>query len=126
MKVGIHALSYYVPVQFLPIETLAEARNIEYAKLNKGLGLTSMSFPDIDEDAATMGANAVLRLFKEENIHPSTVGRLYLGTESALDSAKPTATYILDLVEQQLAVEHGENCLRNVDAVEFAWKKSAS
>ena len=119
MKVGIHAISYYVPTQFLPIELLANAREIEYAKLNKGLGLTSMSFPDIDEDAATMGANAVLRLIQSENIHPSTIGRLYLGTESALDSAKPTATYILDLVENQLSAEHGADCLRNVDAVDM-------
>ena len=119
MKVGIHAISYYVPTQYLPIETLANARDIEYAKLNKGLGLTSMSFPDIDEDAATMGANAVLRLIQTENIHPSTIGRLYLGTESALDSAKPTATYILDLVENQLSAEHGADCLRNVDAVDM-------
>ena len=52
MKIGIDAISYYVPNHYLPIEALAEARNIEYAKLNKGLGLTSMSFPDIDEDAA--------------------------------------------------------------------------
>src|SRR5210317_2566696 len=118
MKVGIHALSYYVPSQFLPIETLAEARNIEYAKLNKGLGLTSMSFPDTDEDAATMGANAVLNLFTDEPLDPSTVGRLYLGTESALDSAKPTATYILDLVERALTDTHGEGALRNVDAVD--------
>ena len=119
MKVGIHAISYYVPAQYLPIESLANARDIEYAKLNKGLGLTSMSFPDIDEDAATMGANAVLRLIQSENIHPSTIGRLYLGTESALDSAKPTATYILDLVENQLSAEHGSDCLRNVDAVDM-------
>lgn len=66
MKIGIDALAYYVPQQYLPIESLAEARNIEYAKLNKGLGLTSMSFPDVDEDAATMGANAVLNLFTTE------------------------------------------------------------
>jgi hydroxymethylglutaryl-CoA synthase len=121
MKIGIDALAYYVPQQYLPIETLAEARNIEYAKLNKGLGLTSMSFPDTDEDAATMGANAVLNLFTDEPLDPSTVGRLYLGTESALDSAKPTATYILDLVEQQLASSHGANCLRNVDAVDMTF-----
>jgi hydroxymethylglutaryl-CoA synthase len=121
MNVGIHAISYYVPSQYLPIESLAQARDIEYAKLNKGLGLTSMSFPDVDEDAATMGANAVLRLFTEEGIAPSTVGRLYLGTESALDSAKPTATYILDLVERQLAPKHGEDCLRNVDAVDMTF-----
>ena len=121
MKIGIDALAYYVPQQYLPIESLAEARNIEYAKLNKGLGLTSMSFPDVDEDAATMGANAVLNLFTTESLNPSSVGRLYLGTESALDSAKPTATYILDLVEQQLAGSHGANCLRNVDAVDMTF-----
>jgi len=121
MKIGIDAIAYYVPQQYLPIEALAEARNIEYAKLNKGLGLTSMSFPDVDEDAATMGANAVLNLFTSEELDPGTVGRLYLGTESALDSAKPTATYILDLVEQQLAISHGANCLRNVDAVDMTF-----
>ena len=68
-----------------------------------------------------MGANAVLNLFTTEPLDPSTVGRLYLGTESALDSAKPTATYILDLVEQQLTGAHGANCLRNVDAVDMTF-----
>ena len=101
MKIGIDAISYYVPNHYLPIKALAEARNIEYAKLNKGLGLTSMSFPYIDEDAASIGANAVLDLFQRETLNPSDVGRIYLGTESALDSAKPTATYILDLVEKE-------------------------
>src|SRR6056300_74096 len=121
MKIGIDAIAYYVPQQYLPIEALAEARGIEYAKLNKGLGLTSMSFPDVDEDAASMGANAVVRLFEQEKLDPSTVGRLYLGTESALDSAKPTATYILDLVERALADAHGEGALRNVDAVDMTF-----
>ena len=46
---------------------------------------------------------------------------MYLGTESALDSAKPTATYILDLVEKELAAEHGERCLKNVDAVDMTF-----
>lgn len=121
MKIGIDAIAYYVPNHYLPIEALAEARHIEYAKLNKGLGLTSMSFPDMDEDAASMGANAVLDLFQNEHLDPATVGRIYLGTESALDSAKPTATYIMDLVEGQLAAEHGADCLRNVDAVDMTF-----
>ncbi len=121
MKIGIDAISYYVPNHYLPIEALAEARNIEYAKLNKGLGLTSMSFPDIDEDAASMGANAVLDLFQRETLNPSDVGRIYLGTESALDSAKPTATYILDLVEKELATDFGPRSLKNVDAVDMTF-----
>ena len=118
MKIGIDAISYYVPNHYLPIEALAKARNIEYAKLNKGLGLTSMSFPDVDEDAASMGANAVLDLFQRESLNPSDVGRIYLGTESALDSAKPTATYILDLVEKELSTEFGPRSLKNTDAVD--------
>ena len=121
MKIGIDAISYYVPNHYLPIEDLANFRNIEYAKLNRGLGLTAMSFPDIDEDAASMGANAVLEMFHRESLNPSTVGRLYLGTESALDSAKPTATYILDLVERELVSENGERCLKNVDAVDMTF-----
>ena len=121
MKIGIDAISYYVPNHYLPIEDLANSRNIEYAKLNRGLGLTAMSFPDVDEDAASMGANAVLDMFHRESLNPSTVGRLYLGTESALDSAKPTATYILDLVERELAKKHGERCLKNVDAVDMTF-----
>lgn len=121
MKIGIDAIAYYVPQHYLPIEALAEARGIEYAKLNKGLGLTSMSFPDVDEDAATMGANAVLDLFKREALDPATVGRMYLGTESALDSAKPTATYIMDMVEKELATEYGDRSLKNVDAVDMTF-----
>ncbi|MDC1022195.1 hydroxymethylglutaryl-CoA synthase [Schleiferiaceae bacterium] len=121
MKIGIDAISYYVPNHYLPIEALAKARNIEYAKLNKGLGLTSMSFPDVDEDAASMGANAVLDLFQRESLNPSDVGRVYLGTESALDSAKPTATYILDLVEKELSTEFGPRSLKNTDAVDMTF-----
>ncbi|MAZ96259.1 MAG: hydroxymethylglutaryl-CoA synthase [Flavobacteriales bacterium] len=121
MKIGIDAISYYVPNHYLPIEALAKARNIEYAKLNKGLGLTSMSFPDVDEDAASMGANAVLDLFQRESLNPSDVGRIYLGTESALDSAKPTATYILDLVEKELSTEFGPRSLKNTDAVDMTF-----
>ena len=54
-EVGMHHFLPYL--QYLPIESLAMRATLN--TLNKGLGLTSMSFPDIDEDAAAMGANAV-------------------------------------------------------------------
>ena len=56
-NIGIDDISLYIPKLYLPLSVLAEKRNIEYAKLNKGLGLTSMSIPDVNEDAATMAAN---------------------------------------------------------------------
>ncbi|MDD4820838.1 MAG: hydroxymethylglutaryl-CoA synthase, partial [Flavobacteriales bacterium] len=52
-KVGIDAITYYVPSLYLDIETLAHERSIEPAKLQKGLGLKAMALCDADEDTIT-------------------------------------------------------------------------
>lgn len=120
-KVGIDAIHYHVPQIMLPIESLAAARGIEYAKLNKGLGLEAMSVCDVDEDVATMAAEAALKLIQEQKIAPNDLARIYLGTESALDAAKPTAAYILGIIEQRLAPEYGDRCLQNCDVVDLTF-----
>ena len=48
-----------------------------------------MAIPDVHEDTATMGANAASRLIDRNDIDPNKIGRIYLGTESALDGASP-------------------------------------
>jgi hydroxymethylglutaryl-CoA synthase len=118
---GIDDLAVYIPQLYLPIATLAEARGIEYAKLNKGLGLTAMAVPDVGEDAATMMANAVRELIEKNELHPSQVGRLYLGTESAIDGAKPTATYALQMLQDYFAPTYGEDCFINCDVVDLTF-----
>ncbi|MEM1327837.1 MAG: hydroxymethylglutaryl-CoA synthase [Bacteroidota bacterium] len=119
--VGIDDLSLYVPKLFFPIKDLAEHRQIEYMKLHKGLGLTHMAIPDVHEDAATMAANAVAELIAKNNLDPSTVGRIYLGTESALDGAKPTATYIVDMLLKMFAPQYGDDCFQNCDVVDLTF-----
>ena len=99
--VGIDDISIYFPKLHFEIEAFAAYRNMDFSKLNKGLGLESMSIPDVHEDAATMGANACLRLLERNKLSPKDIGRIYLGTESALDGAKPTATYIVEMLEQK-------------------------
>jgi hydroxymethylglutaryl-CoA synthase len=121
MKVGIDAIHFYVPQTYLPIEALAAARNIEYAKLNKGLGLEAMALPDLKEDVATMAAQAVLQLLQDQNIDPRTLDRLYLGTESALDAAKATASYVAQIVEQKSEKKYGPRALQNCDAVDLTF-----
>lgn len=118
MKFGIEAASYFVPSLYLEIKDLAEKRNIEPAKLEKGLGLHKMAFPDAHEDAATFAAEALLKLIRDYNINPKDIGRIYLGTESALDAAKPTATYAMQMVESVLEAEFGSRVFRNVDVVD--------
>lgn len=120
-KIGIDCISYYVPRLFLDIRTLASARGIEPDKLTKGLGLASMALPDADQDVVTMAAEAVLRLLRENDIDPRTVGRLYLGTESAVDAAKPTASYVAGIVEQALSAQYGPRCLRHCDVLDMTF-----
>ena len=119
--VGIDDIAVYIPKLYLPIETLAKVRNIEYAKLNKGLGLTNMAIPDVHEDAATMAANAVRDIIDRNGLDPKTIGRLYLGTESALDGAKPTATYVLEMLRQYYSERYGTDCLLHCDVVDLTF-----
>jgi len=120
-NIGIDAIDFYVPPIGLKISDLAIARNIEPAKLEKGLGLKSMALMDVDEDAASMAANALYKLIANNNIDPKSVGRVYLGTESALDAAKPTATYAVGMVEEKLAKQHGIRCFKNCDVVDMTF-----
>lgn len=120
-KTGIDAISFYVPKLYLPIQDLAEYRNIPFEKLSKGLGLQKMAIPDVDEDASSFAANALISLFSDNNIDPKTVGRIYLGTESAVDGSKPSITYAMDALEQKLASEFGERSLQNCDVVDMTF-----
>lgn len=121
MKFGIEAASYYVPSLYLEIQDLAEQRSIEAAKLEKGLGLHKMAFPDVHEDAATFAAEALLRLINDYNVNPKEISRIYLGTESALDAAKPTATYAMQMVESVLEPQYGARVFKNCDVVDLTF-----
>ena len=119
--VGIDDMVAYIPKLFLPIEDLAQARNIEFAKLNKGLGLSAMSCPDANEDAATMAANAVRQLIEQNNIHPRQIGRIYVGTESAMDGSKPTASYVLEMLSRYFEPQYGSACFLHCDVVDLTF-----
>lgn len=121
MKYGIEAASIYVPHIYLPIKDLAIQRNIDPDKLEIGLGLKKMAVLDAHEDTATIAANALLKLIIDFNINPNEIGRIYLGTESALDGAKPTATYAVQLVESVLENQFGERPFKHTDVVDMTF-----
>lgn len=116
LPIGIDDMACHVPSIFFDIKDLAEARGIPYPKLSKGLGLLKMAIPDKHEDAATMAAEAISELMEKNGLQPEDIGRLYMGTESALDNAKPTATYAAEMVEQKLG-----GSFRNCDVVEMTF-----
>lgn len=117
MKVGIDSIAFDLPKLYLPIKTLAENRNIEPEKLIKGLGLHKMSFPDANQDVVTFATNAVYKIIQQENINPKDIARIYVGTESGVDSSKPIASYIATLLEQEL----GEGNFRYCDTLDMTF-----
>ncbi len=120
-KIGIDAISFYVPTLKVSMQDLAERRNIPYEKLNRGLGLQAMTVPDVNEDAASFAANALIKLFEENDLNPREIGRIYLGTESAVDASKPTATYAIEMVEDSLADKFGDRCFKNCDVLDMTF-----
>jgi len=118
---GIDDMTAHLPHIYLNIEELAKARDIEYGKLNKGLGLTAMSLADLHEDAATMAANAVRQLIEQNQLNPSEIGRIYLGTESAVDGSKPMASYALDMLIHYFSPQFGPDCFLHCDVVDLTF-----
>ena len=117
MKAGINSIAFDIPQIYLPITTLAENRNIEANKLVKGLGLHKMSFLDVHQDVVTMASNAALKLIRQEDLSPKEINRIYVGTESGIDSSKPVASYVLSNLENVL----GEGSFRNCDVVDLTF-----
>ncbi|MBK7477322.1 MAG: hydroxymethylglutaryl-CoA synthase family protein [Haliscomenobacter sp.] len=120
-NVGIDDLAVYIPRIFLPMDALANARGYDFGKLRDGLGLQAMAFPDVHEDPATMAANAVLDLILRNRLDPRQVGRIYMGTESAVDGSKPTASYVVDMLTQYFSREYGEDCFLECDVVDLTF-----
>lgn len=117
MKFGINAFAFDVAKIHLPINTLAKARNIDPEKLEKGLGLIKMTLPDAHQDVVVFGANALTKLIKENNINYNEISRIYVGTESSIDSSKPIASFLVALMEQKF----GENTFSECDVVDFTF-----
>lgn len=117
MITGIDAIAFDVAKIHLPIKTLAKARNIEPEKLEKGLGLIKMTLPDTHQDTVVFGANALTKLITENQINLDEIARIYVGTESAIDSSKPIGSFLVSLIEQKF----GENTLSECDVVDFTF-----
>jgi len=114
--VGIDDLSVYVPRLFLPLAGEFSAnRGIDPGKLIKGIGIERMAVPDAHEDAATMAAMSLLDLMRRTGLRPQEIGKIYVGTESALDEAKALGTYVIGMLEQI----YGKGSFQECSTVEF-------
>lgn len=117
MTTGIDAIAYDIAKIHLSIKTFAEARNIDPDKLEKGLGLLKMTLPDAHQDTVVFGANALTRLITDNNLNPADIARIYVGTESGIDSSKPIGSFLVTLMEQKF----GHDSFLECDTVDFTF-----
>ncbi|KAL9123063.1 MAG: hypothetical protein Q9187_000390 [Circinaria calcarea] len=70
-----------------------------------GLGQTKMSFCDDREDIYSMALTTVSSLLRKYRIHPESVGRLEVGTETLLDKSKSCKTVLMQLFGSNTNIE---------------------
>ena len=75
--VGIDDVAVHIPRLFLDMADFASLRGLNAEKLRRGLGLEAMALPDVHEDPATMGANAVAELIERNALDPRSICLLY-------------------------------------------------
>jgi len=115
--VGIDDAAVYVPRLYIDMDEFAARRGLNPEHLKKGIGMQQMAVPDAHEDAATMAANATLELLKKNDVRPSQVGRIYVGTETMDDKSKPIASKVVGMLEEVF----GKSSFTHVDGVDHVF-----
>jgi hydroxymethylglutaryl-CoA synthase len=64
MAAGIDDISIYIPRLYVDAADFAEARGLDPAKLQKGLGVSKMAMVDTNQDPACLASNACLKIMK--------------------------------------------------------------
>ena len=109
MAAGIDDIAIYIPRLYVDAADFAQARGLDPAKLQKGLGVSQMAMVDTNQDPACLAANACLKIMQKNKLSPEDIGRLYVSTESSFDESKAMNSYVVGMLEQvygQGAFEH--------------------
>ena len=110
MTAGIDDIAMYIPRLYLDAADFAEARGLDPAKLQYGLGVSQMAMVDTNQDPACLAANACLQIMQKNKISPEDIGRLYVSTESSFDESKAMNAYVVGMLEQYYGSETFEHC----------------
>ena len=100
MAAGIDDISIYIPQLYLDASDFANARGLDPAKLERGLGIGQMAIVDTNQDPACLASNACLKVMQKNKLTPDQIGRLYVATESSLDESKAMNSYVIGMLEQ--------------------------
>lgn len=129
--VGIEAMGVAVPSTYLELAALAEARGVPPGKYVEGLGTRRMAVPEPGDDTVTLAARAGRMALEAAGVEPGSVGMLVVGTETAVDHAKPASSYVQGLLgigRRCRVFETKHACYGGTAALQLAldWVRSGS
>jgi hydroxymethylglutaryl-CoA synthase len=122
--VGIDDIAVYIPRLYLELADenrpenpteFSTARKSDPSKYLHGIGIAKMSIPDTYQDSAVLAANAIFDLIERNNVHPSSLARIDIATETGVDESKPVAAYVHGMLEQK----YGKGSLKRTSGVEY-------
>lgn len=114
---GVSAMSVYVPRLRVDLEQWCQWTDNSWDKIRSVVG-SSFRVCASHENVYTMAANAVLRLILQNDVDPSRVGLLGLGTESSTDNAAG-AVIVRGMVDRALDALGRPRLSRNMEVPEF-------
>ncbi|MGX7109329.1 hydroxymethylglutaryl-CoA synthase [Facklamia miroungae] len=91
-KVGIDRIHLYIPPQYVDMEELALARNVDPAKFTIGIGQSQMAVTNHKQDIVTLAINAALPIVSNED--RERIDQVIVATESAFDYSKAASIYL--------------------------------
>jgi hydroxymethylglutaryl-CoA synthase len=89
--VGIISYGVYIPRYRIKVEEITRVWGANADDVTSGLGVSSKSVPDLDEDTATIAVEAARFALMRRTIDPAEIGAVYVGSESHPYAVKPTA-----------------------------------
>jgi len=98
MQVGIVGYGVYIPKFRIKVHEIARVWNEDGETMAKGLGVSEVSVPDLDEDTTTIAVEAARNAIKQSGIDPRKIGALYVGSESHPYAVNPTASTVAEAI----------------------------
>ncbi|KAF0853033.1 mitochondrial ketone body formation hydroxymethylglutaryl-CoA synthase [Andalucia godoyi] len=94
-NVGIHALEFYFPSQYVSQSELEAHDQASSGKYTIGLGQLNMAFVTDREDVHSICLTAVHSLLEKYSIDPLSIGRIEVGTETIVDKSKSVKSELM-------------------------------
>lgn len=95
---GIIGYGGYVPFYRIKSAEIARVWGDDVRSIESGLGIKEKAVAYLDEDAATMAVEAARIALQRAGIKSSSIGALYVGSESHPYAVKPTATIVAEAI----------------------------